>query len=311
MSTTSTSSRRAIASLLPLFAVFLLAACGKKAEPNPNTQQATQPAPAAPAISSPDEPPAPSNDIMLPKAFGRRTGDLDEMAKGRNIRALVLLNPIGFFYDKGQPRGPKAMSDAAAKPMLQAGSGTTRVPAEVSIGQIFLEFLIIGATSFGGVVPYLRGSLVTKRHWIDDKEFVEMLSISQSLPGLNATNMAVLVGEKLRGALGSIAGIIGVCVPGGILMFAVGIFYHHHGDHVWITAALKGVAAAAVDLILSTVVGPSKKSLAGRFDFVFMALTVIAVNRLHLGVPRTLIGVGILAILFHYPRKQQKESVAQ
>src|ERR1039458_8569661 len=51
------------------------------------------------------------------------------------------------------------MSDAAAKPELQAGSGATRVPAEVSIGQIFLEFLIIGATSFGGVVPYLRGSL--------------------------------------------------------------------------------------------------------------------------------------------------------
>jgi len=182
---------------------------------------------------------------------------------------------------------------------------------EVAIGQIFLEFLIIGATSFGGVVPYLRGSLVTKRHWVDDKEFVEMLSISQSLPGLNATNMAILVGEKLRGALGSIAAIIGVCLPGAVLMYIVGIFYRHHGDHVWVTAALKGVAAAAVGLILSTVVGLSKKSLAGRFDFVFMALTVIAVNRLHLGVPRTLVGVGLLAILFHYPRKEQKKSAAQ
>ena len=172
-----------------------------------------------------------------------------------------------------------------------------------------MEFLIIGATSFGGVVPYLRGSLVTKRQWIDDKEFVEMLSISQSLPGLNATNMAVLVGEKLRGAMGSIAGIVGICLPGGLLMFAVGIFYHHHGEHVWITAALKGVAAAAVGLILSTVVSLSKKSLSHNFDFVFIAATVIAVNRLHLGVPRTLVVVGILAILFHHPRKAQKESV--
>jgi len=60
-------------------------------------------------------------------------------------------------------------------------------------------------------VPYLHRSLVTKRHWIDDKEFVE-LSISQSLPGLNATNMAVLVGEKLRGVMGAIAGIIGICL---------------------------------------------------------------------------------------------------
>lgn len=200
------------------------------------------------------------------------------------------------------------MTDTAAKLALQPGE-TAAKAATVSIWEIFLEFLIIGATSFGGVVPYLRGSLVTKRQWIDDKEFVEMLSISQSLPGLNATNMAVLVGEKLRGVMGSIAGIIGICLPGGLLMFAVGIFYHHHGDHTFITAALKGVAAAAVGLILSTVISLSKKSLSHNFDFVFMAATVIAVNRLHLGVPRTLIAVGILAILFHHPHKARKESV--
>ena len=200
------------------------------------------------------------------------------------------------------------MTDTAAKPVLQPGE-TAAKAAAVSVWEIFLEFLIIGATSFGGVVPYLRGSLVTKRQWIDDKEFVEMLSISQSLPGLNATNMAVLVGEKLRGVMGSIAGIIAICLPGGLLMFAAGIFYHYHGDHTFITAALKGVAAAAVGLILSTVVSLSKKSLSHNFDFVFMAATVIAVNRLHLGVPRTLIAVGILAVLFHHPRKSQKESV--
>jgi chromate transporter len=201
------------------------------------------------------------------------------------------------------------MSDAALNPSVQ--SLPAAALAQASIGQIFLEFLIIGATSFGGVVPYLRGSLVTKRGWINDKEFVEMLSISQSLPGLNATNMAILVGEKLRGVVGSIAAIIGICLPGAVLMYAVGIFYRIHGDHVWITAALKGVAAAAVGLILSTVVSMSKKSLSGKFDFVFIVLTVIAVNRLHLGVPRTLIAVGLLAVLFHRPRKQRKESGTQ
>jgi chromate transporter len=202
------------------------------------------------------------------------------------------------------------MSDTGTKPALQRGGETATAQAAVSIGQIFLEFLIIGATSFGGVVPYLRGSLVTKRHWVDDKEFVEMLSISQSLPGLNATNMAILVGEKLRGALGSIAAILGICLPGAVLMYIVGMFYRVHGEHVWVTAALKGVAAAAVGLILSTIMGLSKKALAQKFDFVFVALAVIAVNRLHQSVPRTLVAVGLLAILFHRPRKKQKESAA-
>jgi chromate transporter len=180
-----------------------------------------------------------------------------------------------------------------------------------SVWEIFLEFLIIGATSFGGVVPYLRDRLVIRRQWIDDKEFVEMLSISQSLPGLNATNMAVLVGEKLRGILGSIVAILGICLPGAVLMFAVGIFYRLHGDHPWATAALKGVAAAAVGLILSTVVSLSKKALSHKFDFVFMAATVLGVNRLHWSVPRALIVVGILAVLFHRPGGAEKVSTPQ
>src|SRR5579864_8126372 len=162
----------------------------------------------------------------------------------------------------------KAMSETDTKLALPRGVDTGVVQARVSIGQIFLEFLIIGATSFGGVVPYLRESLVIKRHWVDDKEFVEMLSISQSLPGLNATNMAILVGEKLHGAMGSIVAILGICLPGAALMYVVGMFYRIHGDHFWVTAALKGVAAAAVGLILSTVVELSEKSLAKKFDFV-------------------------------------------
>ena len=194
------------------------------------------------------------------------------------------------------------MSKADTKSSLQvAGRGVPK--PEVSVAGIFLEFLKIGATSFGGVVPYLRGALVAKREWLDDKEFVEMLSISQALPGLNATNMAVLVGDKLRGPRGAIAAIIGICLPGAVLMYIVGVVYRIHGDHAWATAALQGVAAAAVGLILSTVVQLSKSSLTSNFDFVFMAMTVLAVNRFHQSVPRTLIVVGLLAILFHRPAR--------
>jgi len=201
------------------------------------------------------------------------------------------------------------MSSTVATTSLQETGAAGQVKA--SLWEVFLEFLIIGATSFGGVVPYLRGSLVVKRKWLDDREFVEMLSISQSLPGLNATNMAVQVGEKLQGFLGSMAAIIGICLPGAVLMYVVGIFYRLHGDHPWSTAALKGVAAAAVGLILSTVVSLSKKALAQSFDFVFVAATAVAVHRFHWSVPRALIVMGIIAILFHYPRKKQKASATE
>lgn len=205
------------------------------------------------------------------------------------------------------------MNDTAVLPIPQ--STETTAPAatnKVSVMDIFLEFLMIGATSFGGgVVAYLRSGLVAKRRWVDDKEFVELLAVSQTLPGLNATNMAVLVGDKLRGASGAIAAIVAVCLPGAVYMYITAILYHLHGDRPIVTAALKGVAAAAVGLILATAMQLSKKSLAHAYDLIFIALTVVGVNALHQSVPRVLIAVGMLAILWYHPKKNQRKDVLQ
>ena len=200
------------------------------------------------------------------------------------------------------------MSDAPLKSPQDEAALVRAAREKASVFDIFLAFLTIGATSFGGVVPYLREGLVTKRHWVDDKEFVEILSISQSLPGLNATNVAVLLGDRLRGWMGAVAAVIGMCLPGAAIMLFVGMLYRAHGDHAITTAMLKGVAAAAAGLLLATVIQLGKKSLAQHYDLIFVAITVLLVNRLHVSVPRTLIGVGLVAILWHYPRKAAKES---
>ena len=72
-------------------------------------------------------------------------------------------------------------------------SATPKSSADVTLGQIFRAFLLIGATSFGGgVVAYLRTSLVGKHRWLDDPTFVNLLAISQTLPGLNVLHLSVL-----------------------------------------------------------------------------------------------------------------------
>jgi chromate transporter len=150
--------------------------------------------------------------------------------------------------------------------------------------------------------------LVLEREWIDDKTFIELLGISQTLPGLNATNMAVLVGDRLRGTAGAAAAICGVCLPGAVLMYVVALVYHAHGDRPLGVAALKGVAAAAVGLILATTVQLGRKSLTGIYDLIFVMLTVIGVNRLHQSVPRVLIVLGALATLWYRPRRDAQEA---
>ena len=97
--------RRGLGFALVSGALLITTSCGKTAAPPAASEpEKRQAAPKSP-VSSEEEPPAPSAGTTLPLGFGRRTGDLDEMVKRRNIRALVVMNPIGFFYDKGRPMG--------------------------------------------------------------------------------------------------------------------------------------------------------------------------------------------------------------
>jgi chromate transporter len=168
------------------------------------------------------------------------------------------------------------------------------------VGEIFLAFLSIGATSIGGgVMAYLRSSMVEKHRWLNDRTFVELMVISQMVPGLKAVNLAVLIGDRLRGTTGALAALLGICLPGAFLMYVVGIVYQIERDRPLLDAALAGVAPAAVGLLLATALELGRKSLAHLDDVVFVALTVICVNRLHMHVVSALLGVGTLAALWY------------
>src|SRR6478736_675383 len=111
----------------------------------------------------------------------------------------------------------------------------------VPLGEIFLTFLAIGGISFGGgVVAYLRNSLVASKRWLDKEEFLAALEISQAMPGLIATNMSVIVGDRLRGPAGSVAAFLGMTLPGSIIVFLLGLFYASHQGNPLVGSVLAG-----------------------------------------------------------------------
>ncbi|PPD40997.1 MAG: chromate transporter [Methylocystis sp.] len=196
------------------------------------------------------------------------------------------------------------MSDVAPDDSTDAAPG---VPG-VSVARIFTAFLTIGATSLGGgVVGYLRSSLVGSLKWLDDESFVELLSICQSLPGLNASNMAILVGDRLRGGAGAAAALVGICLPGGLIMVAAAMAYSSaHKDYPLVNAVLHGVSAGAVGMVLYVTVELARKTIRQAPDAVFAAVTLAFVNVLHESVLLAVVTIGPLATLWFRPRKDDR-----
>jgi chromate transporter len=185
-----------------------------------------------------------------------------------------------------------------------AAGAAKAAPAKVKVSllELFLVFLKIGAISFGGgVVAYLRNTLVREKKWFDDDEFLEMTSISNTLPGLNATNIAILAGDRLVGTMGASLALLGICLPAFIFMTAAGVAYSDAHARPYATAGLRGVAAAAVGLLASTWFQIGKKSLKGVYDALFVLAAVMGINYFKLGVPVVLLVVGGVAIITYRP----------
>ena len=85
-----------------------------------------------------------------------------------------------------------------------------------SLIQLFVTFFKIGAFTFGGgwaMISIIEKEIVDKHKWIDREDFLDLLAVAQSLPGILAVNIAVSVGDKVRGVKGSMAAAAGTILP--------------------------------------------------------------------------------------------------
>lgn len=175
-------------------------------------------------------------------------------------------------------------------------------PMAVSPTQIFLAFLYIGATSFGGgAVAYLRDHLVTRLQWLDEDEFLAGLEVGETIPGLITTNVAVIVGGRLGGVAGAIAAALGVIMPGAVTVFLLGLLYAQLKHNPDVIAALAGVSAAAVGLILAVALQIGKGALRYLVDLMILVGTFVLVALWHVSLVPVLVVLAPLSIWIYRP----------
>ena len=176
--------------------------------------------------------------------------------------------------------------------------------SRVSLAEILATFGLLGATSFGGgVVAYLRQALVTRRGWLDDASFLSGLELSQILPGLNATNMSVYMGERLRGARGALVASLGMMLPGAVVVMGLGILFQRLAQLPDVSGVLGGVGAAAVGLTLATTLQIGHRQLADLRSLVLVLATFVAVGLLHLSLVIVLTTLGPFSVWLYWPPK--------
>ena len=173
-----------------------------------------------------------------------------------------------------------------------------------SLADMFTQFLIIGAISFGGgIVAYERSLLVDRKKWVTADEFMAALALSQTLPGLNSVNLAAIVGQRMAGLLGAIACVIGLTIPGAVVVMTLGVLYDSGRDNPLANLALAAVAAAATGLIANTVRQMGQNHFHKPLSLALMAATFTLMSILKLPLLVVLLIVFPVALWLCRPRQ--------
>ena len=148
------------------------------------------------------------------------------------------------------------METASPPPAPEAAD---RVP----IPRLFLAFLRLGATAFGGpaMVSYMRELAVGRRRWIGERSFADGAAMCQSLPGATAMQMAAYIGLRVRGIGGALAAYLGFMLPAVALMLALSAAYETARDLRPVVAAFEGLRAVVVALVANAAYDFGRRTL--------------------------------------------------
>ncbi len=124
----------------------------------------------------------------------------------------------------------------------------------VSALTLFLTFSRISLSAFGGAMFWARRGLVERQGWLTEREFVDLLTLGQLLPGPNVLNLTVMVGYRFggwKGAATSVAGFLGwPC----LVVIGMGVLYQHYGALPQVQRAFAGMSIVAAGLLLANAV---------------------------------------------------------
>jgi chromate transporter len=163
----------------------------------------------------------------------------------------------------------------------------TRIVAEPRPGtdgliDLFVAFLQISLSGFGGAINWAHRALVEKRHWMSDEDFTETLSLCQFLPGPNIVNFAMCLGQRQHGVLGSLAALSGVIAVPLVIFVALGALYTSFGQMAIVHGVLSGISAAAAGFVITVGVRLTKPHRRRPWSVVFGAASFIGMGLLKL-----------------------------
>ena len=144
----------------------------------------------------------------------------------------------------------------------------------------FKCFFRIGCFTIGGgyaMIPLIRAEVVERRKWLSEEDFLDLMALSQALPGIFVVNFSIYIGQRLRGLKGSVSMAAGAVLPSFLIILLIAMCFHNYSQWPVVEAVFKGIRPAVVALIAAPCVGLARTAgirLTNVWIPIFVALAI-------------------------------------
>lgn len=169
--------------------------------------------------------------------------------------------------------------------------------------EIFTTFSKIGAFTIGGgyaMIPVIQREIVEKRGWVNNEEFMDMLAISQSAPGILAINISIFIGQRLRGIKGSIIAAIGTALPSFVMILLIAMFFSNFRDNEIVNRVFMGIRPVVVALIAVPLISLSRSTKLNRYTSFIPVISVLLIVMLGISPVYLIIAGAVLGLFYFY-----------
>ena len=180
---------------------------------------------------------------------------------------------------------------------------------------LFLTMLKVGAFTFGGgyaMISLLQNEFVSKKQYLDEEEFIDLVTIAESTPGPIAINCSTYIGYKAGGLLGATLATLAMCLPSFVIIYLISLFLNAFLDIPLIASAFRGIQVAVLYLILSAGIKMFKSLKKDAFSLVLFTLSLLATVLFALfakdfSAVLAILASAVLGLFVHFLRKNKKQ----
>ena len=167
--------------------------------------------------------------------------------------------------------------------------------------ELFIVFFKLGAFTIGGgiaMLPLLQNTLINEKKWFSKEEFMDIVAVCQSLPGVVAINMATYVGYKKKGLAGSIVSTFGVTIPSFTMILIIAKFITSMGDNGVLMGAMAGLRAAALGMVVVALIQLMPAAIKNKWAMLaaivaFVLIAILKVNTAYVILLFAVLGITV------------------